>query len=183
MNLLMISFQLTPGDPQHYTFVWNPSKQTHDLLVKNVSESDLGLYYCAVQEKKVTKDEAGVIRNQHVYQYGNRTTRLSLLVPCTADIPQIPSTPPASDCSVCWKLLVSVCPVFALLSSTCVYCICRNRFRVIAEEEAGQEWRKNRKTDEVGCVEEHHCERSMNGESCLHTEVCYTSLKSGLKSD
>ncbi|KAL7841158.1 hypothetical protein SRHO_G00248490 [Serrasalmus rhombeus] len=134
------------------------------------------------QEKKVTKDEAGVIRNQLVYHYGNRTTRLSLLVPCTADIPQTTSTPPASDCSV-WKLLVTVCPVFALLSSTCVYCICRNRFRVIAEEEAGQEWRKNRKTDEVGCVEEHHCERSMNGESCLHTEVCYTSLKSGLKSD
>ncbi|XP_017538690.1 uncharacterized protein LOC108411569 [Pygocentrus nattereri] len=156
---LVISF-LTHGDPQHYTFVWNPSEQTHDLLVKNVSESDLGLYYCAVQEKKVTKDEAGVIREQDVYHYGNRTTRLSLLVPCTADIPQTTSTPPSSDCSVCWKLLVSMCPVFVLLSSTCVCCICRNRFKAAGQERRNKTpSRKSRKTEEVEA-----------------DEVCYASL-------
>ncbi|KAL6467208.1 hypothetical protein MHYP_G00250120 [Metynnis hypsauchen] len=159
---LIISHKFKINDPQHYTFVWNPSNKTHDLLVKNVSESDLGLYYCAIHEKKVIKDENGVILNPDVYQYGNRTTRLSFLVPCSTDIPQTTSTPPVSDCSVCWKVLVSVCPVCALLSSTCVYCICWNRFK---EAEAGQEWRnktqsgKSRKTEEVEA-----------------DEVCYASL-------
>ncbi|KAL7856252.1 hypothetical protein AOLI_G00198560 [Acnodon oligacanthus] len=83
--------------------------------LKNVSESDLGLYYCALQETKITGRDA----RKDVFQYGKRTTRLSLL-------DTTPSTPPVSDCSVCWKLLVSVCPVCVLLSSTCVYCICRH---------------------------------------------------------
>ncbi|KAI4891724.1 hypothetical protein NFI96_005242 [Prochilodus magdalenae] len=61
-----------------YSAVWNPSNGTHDLLVKNVSESDLGLYYCALRGKNITKDGAGVIRSEDVYHYGNRTTRLSL---------------------------------------------------------------------------------------------------------
>ncbi|KAL7856238.1 hypothetical protein AOLI_G00198420 [Acnodon oligacanthus] len=159
---LIISFELMTVDPQHYTFVWNSFNKTHDLLVKNITESHVGLYYCAIREKKVVKDETGVIRNQDAYQYGNRATRLSLLVPCSADIPQTTCTPPVSDCSICWKLLVSVCPACALLSSTCVYCICRNRFK---EAEARQERRKktqsrkSRKTEEVEAG-----------------EVCYASL-------
>ncbi|KAI4873579.1 hypothetical protein NFI96_025321 [Prochilodus magdalenae] len=125
---LMESFNLMPGAPVSYKPVWNPTNITHDLLVGNVSESDLGLYYCALQERRITKDTTGVTVSRDVYHYGNRTSRLSLL----ETTPQTSSTPPVSDCSVCWKLLVSVSPVCALLSSilssTCVYCICRNRF-------------------------------------------------------
>ncbi|KAI4903161.1 hypothetical protein NFI96_009126, partial [Prochilodus magdalenae] len=55
--------------------VRNPSLKTSDLLVRNVSESDLGLYYCAVWERKSIK---GVQRD--VYHNGTRTTRLSILV-------------------------------------------------------------------------------------------------------
>ncbi|KAL6467223.1 hypothetical protein MHYP_G00250270 [Metynnis hypsauchen] len=62
-----------------YFFKWNSSSGTHDLLVKNVSESDLGLYYCALQEKKITEDQTGRGAQKDVFQYGNRTTRLSLL--------------------------------------------------------------------------------------------------------
>ncbi|KAL7841163.1 hypothetical protein SRHO_G00248540, partial [Serrasalmus rhombeus] len=107
-----------------YAPVWNQSSQTHDLLVKNVTESDLGLYYCALQEKKIGYGEKGM-HYVDVYHYGNRTTRLSLLDIPSDNLPQTPSTPPVSDCSVCWKLLVSVCPVCVLLSSIGVYCICR----------------------------------------------------------
>ncbi|KAI4891728.1 hypothetical protein NFI96_023536, partial [Prochilodus magdalenae] len=130
---LMISAQdLIHGTPPRYSAVWNPSNQTYDLLVKNVSESDLGLYYCALHQKKITKDSSGVIVSENVYRYGNRTTRLSLPATCadphqSNSTLQTPSTPPVSDCRVCWKLLVSVCPVCVLLSSTCVYCICRRR--------------------------------------------------------
>ncbi|KAI4877149.1 hypothetical protein NFI96_030787, partial [Prochilodus magdalenae] len=126
--------------PPRYSRVWNYTKGTYDLLVKNITESDLGLYYCALHEIKITRDRNRTRVSEDVYHEGNRTTFLSFLdatVPCTAP-PQTPSTlqttsttPPVSDCSVCWKLLVSVCPACVLLSSvvssTCVYCICRSR--------------------------------------------------------
>ncbi|XP_037389011.1 uncharacterized protein LOC108413472 [Pygocentrus nattereri] len=136
-----------------YSFVWNPSNKTHDLLVKNITESDLGLYYCAVQEIKSIKDRTGADVRADVYQRGNRTTRLSLLdstAPC-ADL-QTPSTPPVSDCSVCWKLLVSVCPLCVLLSSTCLCCICRYTTKVEKEDKKKSERAQHQKcrSDEVG---------------------------------
>ncbi|KAL6467205.1 hypothetical protein MHYP_G00250090 [Metynnis hypsauchen] len=88
-----------------YAPVWNQSSQTHDLLVKNITESDLGLYYCALQEKKIGYGEKGM-HYVDVYHYGNRTTRLSLLAIPSDNLPRTPSTRPVSDCSVCWKLLV-----------------------------------------------------------------------------
>ncbi|KAI4873572.1 hypothetical protein NFI96_006024 [Prochilodus magdalenae] len=95
--LLMLSTRDLMRDIHpRYSAVWNPSNHTYDLLVKNVSESDLGLYYCAVHERKITKDSSGVIVSEDVYHYGNRTTRLSLPASC-ADPVQTPS--------VCWKLL------------------------------------------------------------------------------
>ena len=77
-----------------YFFVWNPSSQTHDLLVKNVSESDLCLFYCALHERKITEDETGRGARKDVFQYGNRTTRLSLLGEVTH-----------SDLIILWVLL------------------------------------------------------------------------------
>ncbi|XP_076878606.1 uncharacterized protein LOC143527334 [Brachyhypopomus gauderio] len=142
--------------------VWNPSNQTHDLLVKNMSESVLGLYYCALHMTKITKDENGVIISQDVYYYGNRTIRLSL-----------------HECGVCWTLLITVCPVCvllsSLLSSTCVYCLCHKRH-------TGSK-KTNENIFQVICVEEHQCEWSVNGEICYHTEISYTPLRSTLKSD
>ncbi|XP_036439279.1 uncharacterized protein LOC118816793 [Colossoma macropomum] len=113
-----------------YAPVWNQSSQTHDLMVKNVTESDLGLYYCAKNEKKIAYGEKGMYY-EDVYHYGNRTTRLALLDLTAQDLLQTTPTSPESDCSICWKLLVILCPVCALtssvLSSTCVYCICSKR--------------------------------------------------------
>ncbi|KAI4890184.1 hypothetical protein NFI96_026345, partial [Prochilodus magdalenae] len=131
-------------------FVWNSSNQTQDLLVRSVSESDLGLYYCAVQQVKFMKDGTGAEVRRDVYHYGNRTTRLSLLDTTL----QTPSTPPVSDCSACWKLLVSVCPVCVLLSSICVYCIYRNRTKGEKKDSEGlsenQENQKRTKCSEGG---------------------------------
>ncbi|XP_036439282.1 uncharacterized protein LOC118816795 [Colossoma macropomum] len=126
----------------------------------NVTNSDVGLYYCAIHERKITEDDTGVILYEDVYHYGNRTTRLSLLIPFA-------QTTPVSDCSVCWKLLVSVCPVCvlfsSLLSSTCVYCICINKTK--AEAESGQEWRNKIQS-----------QKSRTNEEVEEDEVCYASL-------
>ncbi|KAI4900924.1 hypothetical protein NFI96_015824, partial [Prochilodus magdalenae] len=155
--------------PPHYSRVWNNNKGTYDLLVKNITESDLGLYYCALHEIKFTRGRNGERVREDVYHEGNRTTFLSFLAitdmtdpcaeshetPCTLQTHftlQTPSTPPVSDCSVCWKLLVSVCPACVLLasvvSSTCVYCIIRRRTKAgTADREGNMEMRNH---NEVG---------------------------------
>ncbi|KAI4873139.1 hypothetical protein NFI96_025286, partial [Prochilodus magdalenae] len=77
--LIISGETLRTADFSRYCFVWNQVNQTKDLLVKNVSESDLGLYYCALRKKSSFEDETGAVVRRDVYHYGNLTTRLSLL--------------------------------------------------------------------------------------------------------
>ncbi|KAI5630464.1 hypothetical protein C0J50_7626, partial [Silurus asotus] len=111
----------------HYSLVFNKSINTFDLLIKNVTESDDGLYYCAIHETQVTEINGVIIRND-VYHYGNRSTRLSLLEESCSSVSVSP-TPPIS-CGTQWKLVLSVCAVCvfisSLFSSICVYCLCTN---------------------------------------------------------
>ncbi|XP_017538691.2 uncharacterized protein LOC108411570 [Pygocentrus nattereri] len=159
--LIIHTMKLVQGENPHYDLVWDASAQSFGLLIKNITESDMGLYYCAIYKTTVT-EECG-LNSMNVYQFGNRTTLISLVadttVPC-ANLSQTPSTPPVSDCSVCWKLLVSVCPVCVLLSSTCVCCIYRHT--TTAKYKAGEE----------------KCEkkRSQRREKVGEGDVCYASL-------
>ncbi|KAI4890773.1 hypothetical protein NFI96_032249 [Prochilodus magdalenae] len=149
--------------PPRYSRVWNYTKGTYDLLVKNITESDLGLYYCALHEMKFTRGRNGERVQEDVYHEGNRTTFLSFLAvtemtcpPQTPSTLQNSSTPPVSDGSVCWKLLVSVCPVCVLLasvvSSTCVYCIYRSRTKAdgTAEQGGNMEMRNHNEVGDGG---------------------------------
>ncbi|KAI4884162.1 hypothetical protein NFI96_023950, partial [Prochilodus magdalenae] len=63
-----------------YSILWSFFSTTSDLLVRNVSESDLGLYYCALQKTRPIRDEARACSGEDVCLYGNRTTRLSFHV-------------------------------------------------------------------------------------------------------
>ncbi|KAM9398634.1 uncharacterized protein ACWYII_031201 [Salvelinus alpinus] len=105
------------------------SQQFYDLLITNVSESDLGLYYCGSWQKPVVNmegflsDTETAIKYKDVYHHGNVITSLSF-----ETSPTEPSSPDV-DCGLCWMLLFSLCPVSALLSSllssACVYSFCR----------------------------------------------------------
>ncbi|XP_053336193.1 uncharacterized protein LOC128508749 isoform X1 [Clarias gariepinus] len=140
-----------------YSFVFNASTNTHSLLIKNVTETDQGLYYCAIQERVISKDKNGIIITNDVYRYGNRSTRLSLFAPC----PSV-CEPCESEPSVSWTLVLSVCAVCvllsSLLSSICVYYLCTHTTK--AGIRAGGEERKTPRHDEVG-----------------EDEVCYASLE------
>ncbi|XP_016375452.1 uncharacterized protein LOC107714196 [Sinocyclocheilus rhinocerous] len=107
-----------------FSFVLNSSSNSYDLHITNVSVSDEGMYYCAKREKKISKDVNSIINDQFEFKYGNKTTRLSVLVSPGSERFNTSSSPPVSDCVLCWTLLSSVCPVCVLLSSICVYCFC-----------------------------------------------------------
>ncbi|XP_062864957.1 uncharacterized protein LOC134326711 [Trichomycterus rosablanca] len=118
-----IQYDMKNNDSPRYSFVWNPLNGTHDLLIKNVTEAHLGLYYCALMQRDIIKN---------LYQYGIRATRLSLQEEasmCVTISPNTP-TPQVPEWTHCWKLLVSlwtVCVVLAIILSICVYCICTNK--------------------------------------------------------
>ncbi|KAI4878522.1 hypothetical protein NFI96_028150, partial [Prochilodus magdalenae] len=71
--------------PPRYSRVWNYTKGTYDLLMVNITELDLGLYYCALHEIKFTRGRNGERVREDVYHKGNRTTFLSFLADGTAE--------------------------------------------------------------------------------------------------
>ncbi|XP_064872257.1 uncharacterized protein LOC135570116 [Oncorhynchus nerka] len=117
-------FRISKSNPVCRFYFLLRSQQFYDLLITNVSESDLGLYYCGSWQKPVVNKE-GFLHDtgKYVYYHGNVITRLSF------ETRPPESSSPDVDCGLCWMLLFSLCPVSALLSSllssTCVYSFCR----------------------------------------------------------
>ena len=60
-----------------FTLVWNKSNNTYDLLIENVTESDLGLYYCGTVALKVVETPPDKIKEEKLYLYGDITISLS----------------------------------------------------------------------------------------------------------
>ncbi|XP_062410559.1 uncharacterized protein LOC134101022 [Sardina pilchardus] len=112
-----------------YQFKWNSTSQSHDLLIKNITESELGVYYCSVAIPKVI--DTTVIHQTFSQCYGNITYKLSLDDAASSPAPICPAPPDDDDGGQCWSLLVILCPVCALfsalISSTCVYCLCHGK--------------------------------------------------------
>ncbi|XP_044045970.1 uncharacterized protein LOC122873385 isoform X2 [Siniperca chuatsi] len=95
--------------PPRFHFVWNNSSKSYDLLIRNTTDSDEGLYFCGTQELKVYDKE--YITHRYDYRYGNITTKIIL------DSSKSHHHETQQDCSMCWMLLFSLCPAFAVLSS------------------------------------------------------------------
>uniref|UniRef100_A0A671NI76 Ig-like domain-containing protein n=1 Tax=Sinocyclocheilus anshuiensis TaxID=1608454 RepID=A0A671NI76_9TELE len=75
-SLLIESGNLFTGMFPRFSLVFNSSSNSYDLHITNASVSDEGLYYCAIKERKV-HDVHSIISSE--YQYGNRSTHLSVL--------------------------------------------------------------------------------------------------------
>ncbi|XP_030004034.1 uncharacterized protein LOC115428914 isoform X2 [Sphaeramia orbicularis] len=95
---------------------------SYDLLILNFTDTDEGFYYCGT-EKLTVEEGLKHIGQQYVYTYGSIT---SLLFKSSQTL-----DPPAQDGALCWTLLFSLCPAFALLSSLLssllVYHLCRKK--------------------------------------------------------
>ncbi|KAK3523401.1 hypothetical protein QTP86_031806, partial [Hemibagrus guttatus] len=64
------------GALPRYTFMLNNSSKTSFLQIKKVTESDQGLYYCALHQRK-RSNYNDVIYYSDVYHYGQKSTWLS----------------------------------------------------------------------------------------------------------
>ncbi|KAI9519150.1 hypothetical protein NQZ68_031422 [Dissostichus eleginoides] len=60
-----------------FHFVRNPSSESYDLLIINITETDEGLYYCGTDQLKVEKNEQ--ITSAHIYTHGNISTRIHVI--------------------------------------------------------------------------------------------------------
>ncbi|XP_028834536.1 uncharacterized protein LOC114789357 [Denticeps clupeoides] len=141
-----------------YSLIWNPTNNSNDLFIQNMSESDIGLYYCALEVKKVTDDKQ--IAQRTDIHFGRKTTRVLLE---DADLlPSPPPTcPPLSDCTRWWVLLVGVCSLCVLLSS------------ILSFTFASFIWKKKGKINPEGGGIQH---KSLSLKSEIHTEVNYIPL-------
>ncbi|XP_039469839.1 uncharacterized protein LOC120440727 [Oreochromis aureus] len=127
----------------HFQFVRNFSSESYDLMILNVTDSDEGLYYCGTEQQRLEDKEFIVPR--FIYTYGNATTRIIIGSSKHHEPPQ--------NCDLCWMLLVSLCPVFAgissLFSSLLVYHLCRKRFNNSKEPEVDQIRPKTRRLTRI----------------------------------
>ncbi|XP_008274240.1 uncharacterized protein LOC103353180 isoform X1 [Stegastes partitus] len=104
-----------------FAFERNFSSDSYDLLIKNITHADEGLYYCGTMQLKV--DNKGVITAEYTYRYNNMTTRITVNstepFDYNANEPHQHETPKL--CHVCWTLLFSLSPAFVVLSSLLFY--------------------------------------------------------------
>ncbi|XP_068583717.1 uncharacterized protein [Cebidichthys violaceus] len=106
-----------------FHFVRNFYSESYDLLIINITDSDEGLYYCGTEQKTVEDKE--YVGSKTLYRYGNISTRILF------NSSETPHHETPHDCGVCWILLFSLCPAFAvlssLLSSLLVYHLCQKK--------------------------------------------------------
>ncbi|XP_047435215.1 uncharacterized protein LOC125004572 isoform X1 [Mugil cephalus] len=112
-----------------FEFVKNFSTDSYDLLIRSITDSDEGLYYCGI--KKAIVEDREYITTRHVYRYGNITTRLIV----DSSEPQGDVHDTMEDCSLCWKLLFSLCPSVAILSSMFILQLCRETAKRLQVDE------------------------------------------------
>ncbi|XP_034544529.1 uncharacterized protein LOC117816398 [Notolabrus celidotus] len=91
-------------------FVKNQSSESYDLLIQNITGSEEGLYYCGTEQQNV--EDKDKITHGRIYSYGNVTR---IMINSSVQVSNHHET--CVDCGMCWILLFSLCPTFAVLSS------------------------------------------------------------------
>ncbi|XP_059905912.1 uncharacterized protein LOC132455876 isoform X1 [Gadus macrocephalus] len=133
----------------HLNMMWNDSSNSYDLLIKNITDSHLGLFYCGTEELNGEKGN----KKEYIYTYGKIITRILFDIPLDAGA----EDPAAPDCGHCWVLLVILCPssalLLSLLSSLVVYLRCRRKdedLHVAQTSPSSRDVTSIRNQDEVG---------------------------------
>ncbi|XP_008274242.1 uncharacterized protein LOC103353180 isoform X3 [Stegastes partitus] len=127
------------------------SSDSWDLLIKNITNADEGLYYCGTEEMKMENKDH--ITDVYIHRYSNMTTRIT--VNSTGPHQEIQENcKTEQNCDVCWKLLFSLCPAVAVLSSLfslLVYKLCQKTATKHQDDEKRHESRSQGKQDDDVC--------------------------------
>ncbi|XP_056443404.1 uncharacterized protein LOC130380276 isoform X2 [Gadus chalcogrammus] len=135
------------GNFFHLNMMFNDSSNSYDLLIKNINDSHLGLYYCGTEELNGEKGN----KKEYIYTYGKIITRILFDIPLDAGAVD----PAAPECGQCWMLLGILCPcsafLLSLLSSLVVYLRCRRKDLHVAQTSpSSRDVTSIRNQDEVG---------------------------------
>ncbi|XP_026068530.1 uncharacterized protein LOC113050030 [Carassius auratus] len=159
--LIIIGYNSLLQPIPRFIILWNRFSKSYDLLIENITEADLGLYYCSRVEKK-TIEQNGILFEKDVYHTGDTLIKL------TYGSPVLPSESPQKelnhDCWLCWLILQTVCPACSLLSAilafVCGYRCCH----------------KTELKESEGHQSSSETQRQLSQEQDVHIEVCYASL-------
>nr|XP_023685545.1 uncharacterized protein LOC111853144 isoform X2 [Paramormyrops kingsleyae] len=164
--LKMSGVELMRNPHPRYTFVWNSSSDSYNMSIKNITDSDLGLYYCSTKYQDFTgsRDRMSTV---DLYRYGNMTTRLLTADGSNGSI----TTPSGSTAGMIqsWMLVVSVSAAVLLCAPLSVGTYWLGRRQGIKQTTAKQ--RITRYNDEEGQARSDG--RRLLG---IYTEVKYSPL-------
>lgn len=74
---LIVSAQLTLLLPiPRFSVLWNNASKSYDLMIENITDSDLGLFYCATVEKQLIEHDRLPFEKE-VYHTGDTLTKLA----------------------------------------------------------------------------------------------------------
>ncbi|XDV20631.1 hypothetical protein PO909_025931 [Leuciscus waleckii] len=139
-----------------FSLSWNNTSKSYDLVIENITEADLGLYYCSNVETKMIEEEGKMAEKD--WHHAPDT-----VINLTYGSTESPSEP-VFDCWQCWMILQTVCPACSLLSAilafVCGYSYCHKT--VLKESEGHQS------SSEM--------QRQLSQEEDVHRDVCYASL-------
>ncbi|KAG9328042.1 hypothetical protein JZ751_016687, partial [Albula glossodonta] len=166
----------------------NPSNSSISLRIHNISESDLGLFYCS------TGTENDRIGSEIIlFQKENSITSSTFPTSITSST-SWSSSPPCVNATEaqgqCWVLLVSVCPVCAVVTavlfSACVYWICRRKGTARCEiqqtasrDEAQEDRGVNYATVNIPKLSKRPVKRVQN-ESCTYATLAEPSVRTAV---
>ncbi|XP_048851771.1 uncharacterized protein LOC125720409 isoform X3 [Brienomyrus brachyistius] len=74
--LKMARLELKDNPHPRYAFVWDSSSNSYSLLIKNITKSDLGLYYCSTKYLRFSPQPNGTATDEATDKFGGLTIRL-----------------------------------------------------------------------------------------------------------
>ncbi|KAL2097676.1 hypothetical protein ACEWY4_006883 [Coilia grayii] len=153
------------------------NRDSYDLEIRGVTESDLGTYYCAITKKEDEIEQCGktitrVLLTENVDKCEESVKKTDSSASAPLPAPSLPP-PPLTDCGQCWMMVYILSAVCSLLCVILIsICIKKDTQK---DDGLYSHWPQFKVQ---GLSKEHQCLSNLRGEPCLHTEVIYRLLDS-----
>ncbi|XP_057205276.1 uncharacterized protein LOC130563611 [Triplophysa rosa] len=120
---LIVSAQQTLLLPiSRFSVLWDNISKSFDLMIENITDADLGLYYCSTVEKQIIEHDR-LSFEKEVYHTGDTLTKLTYASSDDNECSGSSEThhDSVSECWQCWLILLTVCPACSLFSASLAF--------------------------------------------------------------